>query len=73
MKLEVYIRTKSDRGRWVGRKIGKKIGHHLWMAPYLSPDSSGTYSDHPISGGTAIILDMTHMKKMAILVPTNVF
>ena len=33
MKLEVYIRIKSNRGRWVGQKRGQKIGPHLWMAP----------------------------------------
>ena len=33
MKLEVYIRIKSNRGRWVGQRRGKKIGPHLWMAP----------------------------------------
>ena len=45
----------------------------LAVTPYLSPDSSGTYSDHPSSGGNAIILDRNQMMKMATLVPRKGF
>ena len=54
--------------------------HNFWilfikitLAPYLSPDSSGTYSDHPSSGGNAIILDRNHIIKMATLVVRKEF
>ena len=45
----------------------------LAVAPYLSPDSSGTYSDHPSSGGNAIILDRNQIMKMVTLVPRKVY
>ena len=36
IKLELDIRKKLDRGRWLSQKIGQTIGHHLWMAPIVN-------------------------------------